>query len=173
MRHPKRTITRAIRTRRPLHPGREADELEAVQWPEVAIRVRDRMTRGVATIHSHALVRGAADMMRTRKIRHLPVVDREGRLVGIVTDRDLRQVAPSYPLFRDQEEIKYFSRNLKVAAAMTPDPMVVAPDSPLVEAATKLDAYRIGSLPVVDKEKLVGIISVSDILKAFIEQNTA
>lgn len=134
--------------------------------------MKERMNPSPITVTSDDSLHDALEILHRYNIRELPVVE-HGSLIGIVTDRDLRQVAPSYPLFRDQEEIKYFSRNLKVAAAMTPDPMVVAPDSPLVEAATKLDAYRIGSLPVVDKEKLVGIISVSDILKAFIEQNTA
>jgi CBS domain-containing protein len=92
MRHPKRSITRDIRTRRPLHPGRGADERDALQWPEAGISVADYMTRSPATIHSDALVRGVVDMMQKRKIRHLPVVDREGHLVGIVTDRNLRQV---------------------------------------------------------------------------------
>lgn len=91
MRHPKRTITREIKRRCPVHPGRESDELEALTWPESAMTVRQWMKRPAAMIHSDALVRGAADLMRTRKIRHLPVVDRAGRLIGIVTDRDLRQ----------------------------------------------------------------------------------
>ena len=136
------------------------------------LTVKERMNPSPITVTSNDSLHDALEILHRYNIRELPVVE-HGSLIGIVTDRDLRQVAPSYPLFRDQEEIKYFSRNLKVAAAMTPDPMVVTPDTPLVEVATKLDTYRIGSLPVVDKEKLVGIISVSDILKAFIEQNTA
>ena len=136
------------------------------------LTVKERMNPSPITVTSNDSLHDALEILHRYNIRELPVVE-HGSLIGIVTDRDLRQVAPSYPLFRDQEEIKYFSRNLKVAAAMTPDPMVVSLDTPLVEVATKLDTYRIGSLPVVDKEKLVGIISVSDILKAFIEQNTA
>jgi acetoin utilization protein AcuB len=149
-------------------PGKSEDGKAAgCKW-----MVKERMNPSPITVTSDDSLHDALEMLHRYNIRELPVVE-HGNLIGIVTDRDLRQVAPSYPLFRDQEEIKYFSRNLKVATAMTPDPMVVAPDSSLVEAATKLDTYRIGSLPVVDKEKLVGIISVSDILKAFIEQNTA
>jgi acetoin utilization protein AcuB len=136
------------------------------------LAVKDRMNPSPITVTSDDSLHDAVEILHRYNIRELPVVE-HGSLIGIVTDRDLRQVAPSYPLFRDREEIEYFSRNLKVASAMTPDPMVVSPDTPLVEVASKLDTYRIGSLPVVDKEKLVGIISVSDILKAFIEQNTA
>jgi CBS-domain-containing membrane protein len=91
-RHPKRSITRDTRTRRPLHPGREADEVEALTWPESAMRVKNWMARPAATIRSDTLVRGAVDLMKTRRLRHLPVVDHGGRLVGILTDRDLRQV---------------------------------------------------------------------------------
>ena len=86
-RHPKRTITREIRTRRPRHPGRQTAELEALTWPD-SIRVRDRMTRPVATVHSDALVSGAVELMRSRRIRHLPVVDEKG-VCGIVTIGDL------------------------------------------------------------------------------------
>ena len=91
IRHPKRSITRDIRTRRPLHPGREGDELEALQWPEVGIRVKDCMSRSAATIHSDALVRGAVEMMKGRRIRHLPVVDGD-RVVGIITETDVLRV---------------------------------------------------------------------------------
>jgi acetoin utilization protein AcuB len=136
------------------------------------LTVKDRMNPSPITVTSDDSLHDALEILHRHNIRELPVVE-HGSLIGIVTDRDLRQVTPSYPLFRDREEIEYYSRNLKVAAAMTPDPMVVLPDTPLVEAAKQLDTYRIGSLPVVAEGKLVGIISVSDILKAFIEQNMA
>lgn len=92
MKHPRRAITREIRTRKPRHPGREVEERESVMWPESVIRVGERMSRPAITIGSDALVGAAWNQMRTRKIRHLPVVDEKGSLVGIVTDRDLRQV---------------------------------------------------------------------------------
>ena len=88
MRHPTRSITRDIRTRRPLHPGRDADERDALQWPEAGISVADYMTRTAVTVHSDALVHGAVDMMRKRKIRHLPVVE-GGRTIGVVSIRDV------------------------------------------------------------------------------------
>jgi len=110
------------------------------------------------------------ELLRRRDIRSVPVVE-EGRLVGIVTDRDIRQVAPAYPLFRDEEEIRHYTERLTVSAAMTADPMVIAPDAPLVRAAKLLETYRIGSLPVVDGAELVGMISVTDLLRAFVAQN--
>jgi len=91
MRHPRRAITREIRTRQPKRRGREWADLEALTWPET-IRVREVMTRPPVTIRWDQTVEAAWTLMRTRKIRHLPVLDDGGRLVGIVTDRDLRQV---------------------------------------------------------------------------------
>jgi len=110
------------------------------------------------------------ELLRRRDIRAVPVVE-EGRLVGIVTDRDVRQVAPAYPLFRDEDEIRRYTENLTVTAAMTADPMKVAPPTLLVDAAKILATYRISSLPVVEGERVVGIISVTDLLRVFVAQN--
>ncbi len=131
--------------------------------------VGDCMSKSPVTISSSDSLQSALDLLCKYDIRELPVID-YGRLVGIVTDRDLRQVSPSYPVFRDQQEIRCYLQNLKVACAMTVDPLVVSPQTPLVQAAELLHTHRIGSLPVVENEKLVGILSVSDLLKVFIEQ---
>ena len=101
----------------------------------------------------------------------MPVLEK-GRLIGIVTDRDVREVAPAYPLFRHEDEIRRYTEKLTVTAAMTADPMTIAADAPLVEAAKILETYRISSLPVVDHSgKLVGMLSVTDLLRVFVEQN--
>ncbi|MBI2090258.1 MAG: CBS domain-containing protein [Deltaproteobacteria bacterium] len=133
-------------------------------------QVRDRMSRSVISVTSDDTLETAIDLLARKKVRELPVVEK-GRLIGIVTDRDLREVAPSYPLFRDTEEIRQHLKRLKVANAMTIDPLVINPEAPLGEAAEMLLRYQIGSLPVVENHKVVGILSVSDILKAYIEQN--
>lgn len=111
------------------------------------------------------------ELLRRRDIRAVPVVE-DGRLVGIVTDRDVRQVAPAYPLFRDEVEIRHYTEHLTVTAAMTADPMTVAPATPLVEAAKMLETYRISSLPVVEGSRVVGMLSVTDLLRVFVAQNT-
>lgn len=72
---------------------------------------------------------------------------------------------------RDAEEIRQHLKRLKVANAMTIDPLVINPQAPLADAAEMLLRYQIGSLPVVENQKVVGILSVSDIVKAYIEQN--
>ena len=167
-RHPKRTITRDVRTRRPLHPGREADELAAVTWPD-AIRVRDRMTRSVTTVHSDALVSGAIGLMRSRRLRHLPVVDRGGRLVGIVTDRDLRQVvfdpAVQARLGRATETL----RGLTVRDVMTWGAITVTPATSVRDAARLMHENKNGALPVVEDDRVVGILTETDVLRTFRE----
>jgi acetoin utilization protein AcuB len=133
--------------------------------------VGDCMSVDPVTVAPNDSLQRVVEVLRRRDIRAVPVVE-DGRLIGIVTDRDVRQVAPAYPLFRDEDEIRRYTENLTVTAAMTADPMTVTVDAPLVEAAKILETYRIGSLPVVDNHRLVGILSVTDQLRVFVEQNT-
>ena len=135
-----------------------------------AIRVRDCMSVDPATVGPKDSLQKVVSLLRRRDIRSVPVVE-NGRLIGIVTDRDVRQVAPAYPLFRDEDEIHRYTENLTVTAAMTADPMTIAPDAPLVEAAKVLETYRISSMPVVDDRRLVGMLTVTDVLRVFVEQN--
>jgi acetoin utilization protein AcuB len=128
------------------------------------------MTATPVTVTTSDPLKAAFDLMAKHNIRELPVVE-NGHLIGIVTDRDLRQVAPSYPLFRGEEEIRSYMDQMKVATAMTPDPLVVSPETSVIEAAKLLRTYRVSSLPVIKEKQLVGIISVTDLLKLFIEQN--
>ena len=134
-------------------------------------RVRECMTVDPMTVGPGDSLQKVVDLLRRRDIRSVPVVE-DGKLIGIVTDRDVRQVAPAYPLFRDEDEIRRYTENLTVTAAMTADPMTVSPDTPLVEAAKVLETYRISSLPVLDHHRLVGMLSVTDLLRVFVEQNT-
>jgi len=164
--HPKRSIPRDVRTRRPLHPGRDADEQEAVSWPE-SIRVRECMTRQPAVIHADGLVRGAAEMMKARKIRHLPVVDRGDRLVGIVTDRDLRQAIFSPAIQKRLGNRADALKTLTVADVMTRGVMTVRPAAEIREAARLMHEQKIGALPVVEGDRVVGILTEIDVLEAF------
>jgi acetoin utilization protein AcuB len=139
---------------------------------EKTLKVRDRMSSEFYTVGPDDSLRAVIELLRRRDIRSVPVVE-NGKLVGIVTDRDIRQVAPPYMLFRDEDEIHRYMENLKVTAAMTADPVRVAPDTPLIEAAKVLETYKISSLPVVRGQELVGMLSLTDLLRAFIEQNEA
>lgn len=123
-----------------------------------------------ATVGPNDSLQRVVELLRRRDIRSVPVLEAD-KLIGIVTDRDLRQVAPGYPLLRDEEEIHRYRERLTVAAAMTADPMTIAPGASLVAAAKILETYRISSLPVVDGHRLVGILTVTDLLRVFVEQN--
>ena len=91
MRHPKRAITRDIRTRSPKRRGRAATQIEAVGWPERALRVKDLMSRAPLTVGLDTPVGRAWKQMQSRKIRHLPVL--EGSLLaGVVSLRDVVSV---------------------------------------------------------------------------------
>ena len=131
----------------------------------------DCMSVDPVTVAPKDSLQRVVELLRRRDIRAVPVVE-DGKLIGIVTDRDLRQVAPAYPLFRDEDEIRRYTENLTVTAAMTADPMTVSPATPLVDAAKILEIYRISSLPVVEDFRVVGILSVTDLLRVFVAQNT-
>jgi acetoin utilization protein AcuB len=134
------------------------------------LTVRDYMSIDPPTVAPNDSLQRVVELLRRRDIRSVAVLE-GGKLIGIVTDRDVRQVAPGYPLLHDEAEIRRYSENLKVTAALTADPMTIAPNAPLVEAAKILETYRIGSLPVLDGGKLVGMLTVDDVLRAFVKQN--
>lgn len=135
------------------------------------LTVGDYMSVDPVTVAPQDSLQRVIELLRRRDIRAVPVVE-DGKLVGIVTDRDVRQVAPAYPLFRDDDEIRRYTENLTVTAAMSADPMTVSPATPLVEAAKILETYRISSVPVVEGFRVVGILSVTDLLRVFVAQNT-
>src|SRR5438477_566350 len=107
----------------------------------------------------------------TRKNKVLPVVEHSGRLVGIATRGDLKLLTPVYPLFPAQEDIRQALRALKVAEAMTVEPVVIGPEATLLEATKRLFEHGIGSLLVAEGNRLLGLLSVSDILRIVIEQH--
>ena len=129
------------------------------------------MTSKVITIDPEADIFEAQDKMAKNKIRHLPVVDQDNTLIGIVTDRDIRSVLPS-SLFKKLEctlEERNEVCDLRIRDIMTRDPLSVSPLFTIQDAMLLIQKERIGALPVVDEaNKLKGIISVRDILRAFI-----
>jgi acetoin utilization protein AcuB len=125
------------------------------------------MATSPVTIGPNALVRAAADLMRRRKVRHLPVVDGHARLVGIVTDRDLRQVVFDPAIQIHLGPRAEALRDLTVRDVMTCGVVTVEPDSDIRQAARLMHERKIGALPVVDRRRLVGILSEHDVLRAF------
>lgn len=130
--------------------------------------VADRMHRDVITIDREASLRRARRVMESHRIRHLPVVESR-RVVGVVTERDLRQASPSSvgglsP--RDREE---FMDTVRVGHVMTRRIISVAPRTPVGDAARLLLRYRIGCLPVVEDRQLVGMLTTSDLVELLAE----
>ena len=130
--------------------------------------VKDRMKRDPVTVKKDDSFRYALKLIRKEGIRHLPVLDGK-KLVGIVTDSDLRQAAPSPATTLEVHELNYLLERLKIEAIMTKIAITVAPDTGLVDAAKLLMAHKYGCLPVVEQEELVGIITEGDLLRALVE----
>jgi acetoin utilization protein AcuB len=130
--------------------------------------VKERMKRDPVTVKKDDSFRYALKLIRKEGIRHLPVLDGK-RLVGIITDRDLRQSAPSPATTLEVHELNYLLERLKIEAIMTKKVITVSPDSSLLAAAKLLLAHKIGCLPVVEQEELVGIITEGDLLRAIVE----
>ena len=128
--------------------------------------VRDWMTTVLVTVRPDAPVAEAQHLMRHRRIRHLPVVDGE-RLAGIITDRDLRTTLPSPATSLAVGEIRYLLDRLLVERVMTRSVITIGPDAPIADAVGLVLTHRIGALPVVEGNRLVGIITETDLLRAF------
>lgn len=136
--------------------------------------VRDVMAKRPITIDPEAPLATAIAVMREREIRHLPVVDDGGRLVGIITDRDLRSaaLAPALAEFlpsdlrRAVERAAGMLEALRVKDAMTWSVVTTPPTAAVAEAAAVMFERRVGCLPVRENGKLVGIVTEREIFRA-------
>jgi acetoin utilization protein AcuB len=131
--------------------------------------VKERMSRNPITIKPDTPVTEAQAMMKREKIHHLPVVDRDGRLVGIVAEKDLLYASPSPATTLSVYEIASLLAKLTVDKVMSSKPQTVTEDVPLEEAARIMADRNIGGLPVMRGTTLVGIITESDLFRVFIE----
>ena len=131
--------------------------------------VRDQMSATPITARLETAVPDALRLMRERRIRRLPIMDRRGRLVGIVTDRDLLYASPSPATSLSIWELNYLLAKLTVEKVMTRDVITVADDAPIEEAARLMADHKIGGLPVVKGGSLVGVITQTDVFHAFLE----
>lgn len=132
--------------------------------------VSKSMTHKVVTVNPDETVLEAREKMKTHRIRHLPVVDPQNRLIGIVTDRDIRSAMPSIVLhdYDSREEREKLGR-IKVQDVMTQDPVTVHPSHTIEDVMLLVQSSRVGALPVVDDAGHVkGIIGVRDLIRAFI-----
>ena len=132
--------------------------------------VRDRMSVPVATITGNTSFPDALKLMRDHQFRRLPVVDKKDRLVGIVSERDLLHAAPSDATSLSIWETQYLLATLEIKTIMTKEVIATTPDAPVEDAARLMVANKIGGLPVVDdKNRVVGIITETDIFETFVE----
>ena len=135
------------------------------------LTVNDMMTVVPDTIGPETPLREIIGMMKTEGYRHLPIVD-DGKLVGIITDRDIRLVMNSPMVLHERRQDENLIDTVTAEACMTPNPVTVTSDTPAYRAAEMLSIYKFDALPVVDDDKLVGIITVTDFLDYFATNQT-
>jgi len=128
------------------------------------MRIRDMMTKNPITVDSETLVIDAQKIMKENNIRRLPVVDK-GKLLGIITKHDLLEASPSPATSLSVHELNYLLSKMKVKEIMKKNPVTLAPDTAFEEALKIGQDKRIGSFPVVENGKLVGIATESDIVR--------
>ena len=132
-------------------------------------RVRDLMTSEVTTLHRNDKLSIADDVMRLGRIRHLPVLDEEDQVVGIVSQRDLFRGALARALGYGAHAQQKLLGQLVVKEVMTNDPITIAADAPLAEAARVMLKQKIGALVVVEDGRLAGILTEADFVRHFVE----
>jgi acetoin utilization protein AcuB len=131
------------------------------------MKVREIMREAVVTVRPDAPARVAAELMRSHAVRHLLVTDEGERLIGILTDRDLRHAALLPMLARHLVWEERWLKAPRVRDVMTWTVVTIDPDADLVRAGLLMFRRRVGSLPVVDHGRLVGILTERDLLEAF------
>lgn len=131
--------------------------------------VKDRMTPDPITITEDTPFQDALKLMRDRRIRRLPVLDHQGKLVGIVAEKDLLYAAPSPATALSIFEVHYHLARLRISQVMHRKVITTTPETTVEEAAQVMADHRIGCLPVMSGGKLVGIITETDIFKTFLE----
>jgi len=126
------------------------------------------MTRKVITVDQEACILDAQELMAKNQVRHLPIIDNNRVLIGIITDRDIRSALP-YRFFEAPQSEREKICALKVKEIMTKNPISISPTYTIQDALLLIQNSKVGALPVVDDNKrLTGIISVRDLLRAFI-----
>lgn len=133
------------------------------------MNVRELMTTELITADPDTPVLEARRLMNDKRIRHLLVTDGP-KLLGIITDRDIRLHLPSPATSLSVWEINYLIARTNVESVMTKSPIIVSPRQDAREAAVLMLDHKIGALPVVDGGGVVGIITETDLLRAFIER---
>ncbi len=133
--------------------------------------MREKIQRNPVTIGPEASFYEARNLIHEKGVRHLPVVDKNNVLVGIVTDRDIREAAPSDATLLSVQELNYLLGKLKVSSFMTPkDKLItISPDTIIEEAVQLMHDHKIGCLPVLEGGKLYGLFTETDALDHLVD----
>ncbi len=133
--------------------------------------IKEKMQKNPITIGPEASFYEARAIIRDKGIRHLPVVDKHHHLVGLVTDTDIREAAPSDATTLSVHELHYLLGKLKVSAFMTPREklITITPETIIEKSVQLMHDHKIGCLPILDGEKLLGIITQTDVLDLLVD----
>lgn len=129
--------------------------------------VADHMSQPAITASPETSAAAAMKLIHAKRIRRLPVLDHDGRLIGIVSERDLLRASPSPATTLSVWEMNELLEELPLRDVMTRNVLTVAPSTPLQEAAQLMVDRKIGGLPVVDADRVVGVITETDIFRVF------
>jgi CBS domain-containing protein len=128
------------------------------------LRVRDIMGKNLVTISVSERMSTVEDIMTLGHVRHMPVV-RGGKLVGVVSERDLLRASLSVLSEHRGDERRAFLNVVEIARVMSTPPIVISPDATIDEAALVMAEKKIGCLPVVDGDHLLGMVTETDVLR--------
>ena len=129
-------------------------------------RVRDIMAEKLVTISPDDSLSTAQDIMTLGGVRHLPVV-RAGQLIGIVSQRDLLRASLSNLISFGSDQRQAFLQAVEIRRVMSSPPVIIEPDAPAERAALVLAERKIGCLPVMQEDELIGILTETDLLRYF------
>jgi acetoin utilization protein AcuB len=139
--------------------------------PQLGMNVVDVMTNNPITIRGDKSLRAALELMHEHQFKHLPVISAQNHLIGVLSDRDCRHALNSPFILHERWQDEELTRTVTVRSVMTPAPIVVEPHQSADEAARLMLTHRIGCLPVMLVESLVGIVTRSDMLIAFMNMH--
>jgi acetoin utilization protein AcuB len=132
------------------------------------MRVADLMAGSVVTIGHDATVADAWSIMQKRQVRHLPVLDVERRLIGMLTEHDLRLVILERCLREEPGQVARTLAALRVNEIMTWAVVTVGPDVDIRDAARTMHDRKLGALPVADEGRVIGVITATDVIRAVV-----
>ncbi|MGQ9546993.1 MAG: CBS domain-containing protein [Roseiflexus sp.] len=136
-------------------------------------KVRDWMTRAPICASEAMTLPEARRLMHTSRIRRLPVLDSAGRLIGIVTEGDINRISASHASDVREYNLYHRAADLPLRDFMTHPVITVGPDEPVIVVAQLLLHHRIGGVPVVEGDRVIGVITESDLFRRMVERESA